>query len=243
MMVLIIMDLAYKTFNMYKIAILFFVFSYYANSQVVPMGTIIKGKRLPTLNSDNTPDENNKSATLSGSIKINDSKLTIIENGFVVLQSSDSRIPDVFNASKYVVGSGVADFSITLNNFSSNTSYKYRAYAKNSKGEYAYSQLITFTTFTDWCEVNPCKNGASCTSYSYGPLCRCTVNFCGDCCAQLADPNYCPGGGDNLCNAYFYSQNNNNLKFIKIDEKINASYTWQSSQFNTNPITLSKIEK
>jgi hypothetical protein len=63
------------------------------------MGTIIKGKRLPTLNSDNTPNENNRSATLSGSIKINDSKLSIIENGFVVLLSSDSRTPDVINAS------------------------------------------------------------------------------------------------------------------------------------------------
>lgn len=241
MMVLIIMDLVYKTFNMYKIAILFFVFSYYANSQVVPMGTIIKGKRLPTLNSLNEPDENNKSATLSGSIKINDSKLSIIENGFVVLQSSDSRTPDVLNASKYSAGAGIADFSITINNFSSNTSYKYRAYAKNSKGEYAYSLLITFTTFTDHCEVNPCKNGASCTSYSTGPLCRCTVSFCGDCCAQLADTN-CPGGGDNLCNASFYSQNSNTLKIIKIDERVATNFSWQNSQLNPNQITLSKIE-
>ena len=242
MMVLIITDLVYKTFNMYKIAILFFIFSYYANSQVVPMGTIIKGKRLPTLNSLNEPDENNKSATLSGSIKINDSKLSIIENGFVVLQSSDSRIPDVLNSSKYVVGAGVADFSITINNFSSNTSYKYRAYAKNSKGEYAYSQLITFTTFTDHCEVNPCKNGASCTSYSTGPLCRCTVSFCGDCCAQLAD-NDCPGGIDNSCNAFLSSQNNINQKIIKLNERVATSYSWQNFQLNTNQITLSKIEK
>ena len=241
MMVLIITDLVYKTFNMYKIAILFIVFSYYANSQVVPMGTIIKGKRLPTLNSLNEPDENNKSATLSGSIKINDSKLSIIENGFVVLLSSDSRTPDVLNASKYSVSAGVADFSITVNNFSSNTSYKYRAYAKNSKGEFAYSQIITFITNKDYCEVNPCKNGASCTSYSTGPLCRCTVSFCGNCCAQLADTN-CPGGGDNLCNASFYSQNSNTLKIIKIDERVATNFSWQNSQLNPNQITLSKIE-
>ncbi|MFM1933808.1 MAG: hypothetical protein RL360_688 [Bacteroidota bacterium] len=241
MMVLIIMDLVYKIFNMYKIAILFFIFSYYANSQVVPMGTIIKGKRLPTLNSLSEPDENNKSATLSGSIKINDSKLSIIENGFVVLLSSDSRTPDVLNASKYSVSAGVADFSITVNNFSSNTSYKYRAYAKNSKGEFAYSQIITFITNKDYCEVNPCKNGASCTSYSTGPLCRCTVSFCGNCCAQLADTN-CPGGGDNLCNASFYSQNSNTLKIIKIDERVATNFSWQNSQLNPNQITLSKIE-
>ena len=242
MTVLIIMDLVYKTFNMYKLAIIFLFFSYYANSQVVPMGTIIKGKRLPTLNSDNTPNENNRSATLSGSIKINDSKLSIIENGFVVLLSSDSRTPDVINASKYSVGIGIADFNITINNFSSNTSYKYRAYAKNSKGEYAYSQLITFTTFTDHCEVNPCKNGASCTSYFSGPECKCTVSFCGDCCVQLADSS-CPGGGENLCDASIFSQININQKIIKLNEGVASSFSWQNSQLNTNQISVSKIQK
>lgn len=227
---------------MYKLAILFLLFSYYANSQVVPMGTIIKGKRLPTLNSDNTPNRDNRSATLYGNIKINDSKLSIIENGFVVLLSSDSRTPDVINASKYSVGAGIADFNITINNFSSNTSYKYRAYAKNSKGEYAYSQLITFTTFTDHCEVNPCKNSASCTSYESGPLCKCTVNFCGDCCAQLADAN-CPGGGENLCDASRFSQIYNNQKIIKLKERVATSFSWQNSQLNTNQISVSKIEK
>ena len=242
MMVLIIMDLVYKTFNMYKLAIIFLFFSYYANSQVVPMGTIIKGKRLPTLNSDNTPNENNRSATLSGSIKINDSKLSIIENGFVVLLSSDSRTPDVINASKYSVGVGIADFNITINNFSSNTSYKYRAYAKNSKGEYAYSQLITFTTFTDHCEVNPCKNGASCTSLASGPLCHCTISFCGDCCAQLADSS-CPGGTDNQCNPFFSSMNNSKQKIIKLNERVASSFSWQNYQLNTNQISVSKIQK
>lgn len=242
MTVLIIMDLVYKTFNMYKLAIIFLFFSYYANSQVVPMGTIIKGKRLPTLNTDNNPNENNRSATLSGSIKINDSKLSIIENGFVVLLSSDSRTPDVFNASKYSVGAGIADFNITINNFSSNTSYKYRAYAKNSKGEYAYSQLITFTTFTDFCEVNPCKNGASCTSLSSGPLCKCTVSFCGDCCAQLADSS-CLGGADYDCNPLVTSINNSNQKIIKLNERVATNFSWQNSQVNTNQISVSKIEK
>ena len=33
----------------------------YAHSQVVPIGTVIKGKRLPTLNSDNNPNEDNRS--------------------------------------------------------------------------------------------------------------------------------------------------------------------------------------
>ena len=235
------MDLVYKTFNMYKLVILFLFFSYAANSQVVPIGTVIKGKRLPTLNSNNIPNEDNRSATLSGSIKINDSKLSIIENGFVVLLSSDSRTPDVFNASKYIVGAGIADFNITINNFASNTSYKYRAYAKNSKGEYAYSQIITFTTFTDWCEVNPCKNAATCSSRASGPLCTCTVSFCGDCCAQLADAS-CPGGGDQQCPAYARASNKY-LKIIQVNETLTMNNIWNLSQGASNLMSIGKIAK
>ena len=213
----------------------------YAHSQVVPIGTVIKGKRLPTLNSDNNPNENNRSATLYGNIKINDSKLSIIENGFVVLLGSDSRTPDVSNSSKYVVGAGVADFSITINNFSSNTSYKYRAYAKNSKGEYAYSQIITFTTFRDYCEVNPCKNGASCTSYFSGPECKCTVSFCGDCCVQLADAS-CPGGGEQLCPPYTspiaYADNLNKNKF---QNNIIKTATFKNIWVNTGKAILDEL--
>lgn len=213
----------------------------YAHSQVVPIGTVIKGKRLPTLNSDNYPNENNRSATLYGKIKINDSKLSIIENGFVVLLSSDPRIPDVSNSSKYVVGAGIADFNITINTFSSNTSYKYRAYAKNSKEEYAYSQLISFTTFTDHCEINPCKNGASCTSYESGPICKCTVNFCGDCCVQLADAS-CPGGGEQVC-PFGPTASNINIKIIQLNESLSNKNSWYSSQAISNQLQTSRIIK
>ena len=206
----------------------------YAHSQVIPIGTVIKGKRLPNLIALDTANTNNRSATLYGRIKINDSKLSIVENGFVVLLSSDSRTPDVLNSSKYVVGVGIANFNITINTFSSNTSYKYRAYAKNSKGEYAYSQVITFTTFTDYCEINPCKNGASCTSYESGPLCKCTVNFCGDCCAQLADSS-CPGGGDQLC-PYDPTARNNNIKIIQLNESLAMSNKWYNNQITNKAV-------
>jgi hypothetical protein len=208
----------------------------YAHSQVVPIGTVIKGKRLPTLNSDNNPNKNNRSATLYGNIKINDSKLSIVEKGFVVLTSLDSKTPDVLNSSKYVVGAGVADFSITINNFSSNTSYKYRAYARNSKGEYAYSQIITFTTYTDWCEVNlnPCKNGASCASTEDGPLCTCTVSFCGNCCAQLADDS-CPGGADQRC-SFSPTASNINIKIIQLNESLTMSNKWYNNQITNKAI-------
>jgi len=223
-----------KLLIMYKLTFLFLLFSMYAHSQVVPIGTVIKGKRLPTLNSDNNPNENNRSATLYGNIKINDSKLSIIENGFVVLLGSDSRTPDVSNSSKYVVGAGIADFEITINTFSSNTSYKYRAYAKNSKGEYAYSQIITFTTFRDYCEINPCKNGASCTSYESGPLCKCTVSFCGDCCVQLADAS-CPGGGEQVC-PFEPTASNINIKIIQLNESLTMSNKWYNNQITNMAI-------
>jgi hypothetical protein len=206
----------------------------YAHSQVVPIGTVIKGKRLPNILAHDNPNTNNRSATLNGSIKINDSKLSIVENGFVVLLGSDSRIPDVSNSSKYVVGAGIADFNITINTFSSNTSYKYRAYAKNSKGEYAYSQLISFTTFTDHCEINPCKNGASCTSYESGPLCKCTVNFCGDCCVQLADAS-CPGGGEQVC-PFGPTASNINIKIIQLNENLTMSNKWYNNQITNKAI-------
>jgi hypothetical protein len=223
-----------KLLIMYKLTFLFLLFSMYAHSQVVPIGTVIKGKRLPNILAHDNPNTNNRSATLNGSIKINDSKLSIVENGFVVLLSSDPRIPDVSNSSKYVVGAGIADFNITINAFSSNTSYKYRAYAKNSKGEYAYSQLISFTTFTDHCEINPCKNGASCTSYESGPQCKCTVNFCGDCCVQLADAS-CPGGGEQVC-PFGPTASNINIKIIQLNENLTMSNKWYNNQITNKAI-------
>jgi len=183
---------------MHKIIYLFLLFSIYSNAQVIPIGTVIKGKRLPTLFSENVPYEDNSSATLYGSIKINDSKLSIVENGFVILLNSDAQSPNISYGRKVMVSGGTANFQTTLNDFASNTTYKYRAYAKNSKGEYAYSQIITFTTFRNYCEINPCKNAGTCTSYFSGAVCLCTINFCGDCCVQLADAS-CPGGGEQLC--------------------------------------------
>jgi len=211
------------------------MFSIFAHSQVVPIGTVIKGKRLPTLATNSDPDTRNRSATLYGSIKINDSKLSIVENGFVVLPTSDSREPNFFNAAKYVVAAGIRDFNTTINNFASNTSYKYRAYAKNSKGEIAYSQIITFTTYTDWCEINPCKNAATCASTDSGPLCTCTISFCGNCCAQLADPVSCPGGGDQSCDIYVRGKNFN-LRNIQLNESLTMSNKWYNNQATNKAI-------
>ena len=216
---------------MHKIIYLFLLFSIYSNAQVIPIGTVIKGKRLPTLFSENVPYEENSSATLYGSIKINDSKLSIVENGFVILLNSDAQSPNISYGRKVMVSGGTANFQTTLNDFASNTTYKYRAYAKNSKGEYAYSQIITFTTFRNYCEINPCKNAGTCTSYFSGADCLCTINFCGDCCVQLADAS-CPGGGEQLCpdrvdSPIAYADNLDKNKFQNnIIKPATLKYTW-----------------
>ena len=227
---------------MHKIIYLFLLFSIYSNAQVIPIGTVIKGKRLPTLFSENVPYEDNSSATLYGSIKINDSKLSIVENGFVILLNSDAQSPNISYGRKVMVSGGTANFQTTLNDFASNTTYKYRAYAKNSKGEYAYSQIITFTTFKNYCEVNPCKNAGTCTSYFSGAVCLCTINFCGDCCVQLADAS-CPGGGEQLCpdrvdSPIAYADNLDKNKF---QNNIIKTATFKNIWVNTGKAILDEL--
>jgi hypothetical protein len=227
---------------MHKIIYLFLLFSIYSNAQVIPIGTVIKGKRLPTLFSENVPYEDNSSATLYGSIKINDSKLSIVENGFVILLNSDAQSPNISYGRKVMVSGGTANFQTTLNDFASNTTYKYRAYAKNSKGEYAYSQIITFTTFRNYCEINPCKNAGTCTSYFSGAVCLCTINFCGDCCVQLADAS-CPGGGEQLCpdrvdSPIAYADNLDKNKF---QNNIIKTATFKNIWVNTGKAILDEL--
>jgi hypothetical protein len=227
---------------MHKIIYLFLLFSIYSNAQVIPIGTVIKGKRLPTLFSENVPHEDNSSATLYGSIKINDSKLSIVENGFVILLNSDAQSPNISYGRKVMVSGGTANFQTTLNDFASNTTYKYRAYAKNSKGEYAYSQIITFTTFRNYCEINPCKNAGTCTSYFSGAVCLCTINFCGDCCVQLADAS-CPGGGEQLCpdrvdSPIAYADNLDKNKF---QNNIIKTATFKNIWVNTGKAILDEL--
>jgi hypothetical protein len=223
---------------MNKIIYLFLLFSIYSNAQVIPIGTVIKGKRLPTLFSENVPNKDNNSATLYGSIKINDSKLSIVENGFVILLNSDLQSPNISNARQVIVSGGTANFQTTLNDFASNTTYKYCAYAKNSKGEYAYSQVITFTTFRNYCEINPCKNAGTCTSNVFGAVCLCTINFCGDCCVQLADPIYCPGGGEQLCPVASPIAYADNLDKNKFQNNMIKTATFKNIWVNTGKAIL-----
>jgi hypothetical protein len=235
-----------------KIIIIPFLFiSFYVNAQVVPIGTVIIGKRLPTLTSNATTYMHASFADLRGSIKINDSKLAIIENGFIVLPNSDNRELVISNSTKYIVGAGINDFENRYT-FNSNTTYKYRAYAKNSKGEYAYSQVTLFTTSIDPCEtaVNPCKNGGAC-SFNFEETilyCECVEPFGGDCCAEYSNTY---GGnlpsGTNFCNAFFRqiasSKKTQKFKLNKFNENLVSNYTWFVPQVINTQLLKSNISK
>ena len=140
--------------------------------------------------------------------------------------------PIISNARQVIVSGGTANFQTTLNDFASNTTYKYRAYAKNSKGEYAYSQVITFTTFRNYCEPYPCKNAGICRSSSSGATCICTITFCGDCCAQLADAS-CPGGSEVLCPVASPIAYADNLDKNKFQNNIIKTATFKNIWVNT----------
>jgi hypothetical protein len=229
----------------------FLLISFFTYAQVVPIGTVIIGKRLPTLTTNSISYMHASFATLRGSMKINDSKLAIIENGFIVLPNSDSRLPDIFNSTKYIVGAGINDFENRYT-FNSNTTYKYRAYAKNSKGEYAYSQVTLFTTSIDPCEtaVNPCKNGGAC-SFNFEETilyCECVEPFGGDCCAEYSNTY---GGnlpsGTNFCNAFFRqiasSKKTQKFKLNKFNENLVTNYTWFVPQVINTQLLKSQIGK
>lgn len=219
---------------MKKILLPLLLISFYLQAQVVPIGTVIIGKRLPTLTTNSTSYMHASFADLRGNIKINDSKLAIIEKGFIVLPNSDNSLPDIFNSTKYIVGAGINDFENRYT-FNSNTTYKYRAYAKNSKGEYAYSQVSIFSTSIDPCENNVCKNGGICFFDFESTIltCECVEPFGGECCAAYSN-NY--GGniyttsGTNTCNSYFQqiasSKKTQKFKLNKFEENLVSNYNW-----------------
>jgi hypothetical protein len=189
-----------------RLLLIFFIFLVkLIQAQTIPIGTIIKGKRLPSLFVNVTSTSVAADNILQGVIKLNDSKLTINETGFVILSNNSPGTPTISNGRRVIVSAGVHDFSANIDDLPPSTTYKVRAYAINAKNEIAYSNIFIRTTEINFCYVNPCKNGGTCISTLSGPLCQCTNIFCGNCCAQLAsdfsDPtNFsCPGSSLNSC--------------------------------------------
>ena len=210
MMVPIIMQLAYKIFKMKNILSLILVFlSINIQAQVIPVGTIKKTNKLHTLSISDLgaePLNNWPRFQLKGTIQVHGSKAAIIENGFVFKEGYYGTLPDLQNANRIVpVSNGTGDFIAIIGDFPQPSSrfegtiYSVRSYAKNSFGQVSYSDEYIIQVNYNFCELNPCMNGGGCINSSIGPICACTISFCGECCAQLANDTNCPGGAEYSC--------------------------------------------
>lgn len=188
--------------NIFSIILVFL--SINLQAQVIPVGTIKKTNKLHTLSISDLgaePLNNWPRFQLKGTIQVHGSKAAIIENGFVFKEGYYGTLPDLQNANRIVpVSNGTSDFIATIGDFPQPTSiqegtiYSVRSYAKNSFNQVSYSDEFIIQVNYNYCEINPCKNGAGCINTGVGPLCACTIAFCGNCCAQLADDTYCPNG-------------------------------------------------
>lgn len=227
---------------------------------MIPIGTISKGKRLPTVTAtwvnsrivNNWPEVN-----LRGTVKINDSKLPIIEKGFVM--SRNNQVPiTIQNAEKVIiVSSGSGEYEAWIDGFSNDYSgsriYYYRAYAINSLNQVSYSKIPindagVFIAF-NYCEQSPCMNNGTCISTIIGPICICAIDWCDNCCSLPANndpsagPFYCPGNVEYQCTAAVYTTATMSLQKIKYYNSIiksnQTTSIWNlSSKINTTP-TLS----
>jgi hypothetical protein len=237
----------------YIFSIIFIFLTFSIQAQVIPVGTIKKTNKLHTISITDIgaePLNNWPRFQFKGTIQQNGSKASIVENGFVFKEGYYGTFPDLQNASRVVqVSNGTADFIATIGDFPQpiskflGTIYSVRAYAKNSFGQVSYSEEIIAQVMYNFCEINPCKNGAGCINYISGPICTCTIAFCGDCCAQLADERACPGGNEQLCPYSIPIAKNTNLKFIKINENLSNKNIWYSSQTKATELPISKIVK
>jgi hypothetical protein len=232
----------------------FFTFiSITIQAQVIPVGTIKKTNKLHTISITDIgaePLNNWPRFQFKGTIQQNGSKAPIIENGFVFKEGYYGTFPDLQNASRVVqVSNGTSDFIATIGDFPQPSSkilgtiYSVRAYAKNSFGQVSYSEELIAQVIYNFCEINPCKNGAGCINSGTGPICACTITFCGECCAQLADDRYCPGGGEQSCPYSIPIAKNINMKFIKINENLSNKNIWYSSQTISTQLPISKVVK
>jgi hypothetical protein len=249
----IIMQLVFKIFNMKRFSFLF-TFTLYVLSlsnqiqaQVVPIGTMKLTNKLHTLSLQDLgsgPDNNWPQFRLKGIIQQQGSKAAIVENGFVFKEGDYGTNPDLQNAYRIVpVSTGTSDYTAIVGNFPQPSSvfgtyYAVRAYAKNSFGQVSYSNEYVILVDYNACAINPCKNGATCTSISASAVCSCTINYCGNCCAQLADPIYCPGGGEQLCPVASPIAYADNLDKNKFQNNMIKTTTFKNIWVNTGKAIL-----
>lgn len=81
-------------------------------------------------------------ATLHGVVSA-DGELSIVERGFCI---SKTNYNPTISDTHYTSGNTAGSFSFTVGSLSTNTTYHYCAYAKNSNNEYIYGNVLHFTT-------------------------------------------------------------------------------------------------
>lgn len=94
----------------------------------------------PTVSTGSSSEITTNSAVISGNVN-EDGGASVSERGICY---SNNNYPDI-NSEKITSGSGLGNFSVTLSNLNSGTTYYARAYAINSIGT-SYGSVISFTT-------------------------------------------------------------------------------------------------
>lgn len=210
------MQAAFKIFKIMKSIIIYFLLLTLLSgnlfSQVIPVGTITKTNKLVTLNLEEINNWQESGWPYFGFkaiIQHHGSKSPIIETGFVAKEGYYETLPNLQNATKFTSGFGnTYSFEGAMGGFPQPSSmggadYSVRAFAKNSFGQVSYSNEVIIYISYNFCANNPCNNSGGCYNGPFGAICQCTINFCGNCCAEPADPVYCPGGGEFSCNVLY----------------------------------------
>lgn len=262
------MLVAYKIFNMKYISLLILIiYVNLCFSQVVPLGAIVKKNKLATVIIDPNYSSaygagNWPIYTFNAVIVKNGSKSPIVEKGFVAKPCTTDlwgTNPTIYDYTIKKID-GVNNLSIisTLNQFSQEANgnyidiYSVRAYAKNSFGQVSYSDEVILWVGKNYCVGEfsydwngvtlyfgtNCKNGGKCNNDGNGYFCSCTIDFCGDCCAQLADSN-CPGGGEQLCSLPV-AYSNKMLKYRYYNNVLQSKSNTNSWAFKELPNTIKK---
>ena len=95
-------------------------------------------------------------AAIFGGNVLNDAGDNITDRGIIYAEKATNASPEIdgTGVTKAAIGTGKGVFSEKITNFTSNTTYTYRAYAINSKGT-VYGEVEEFTTLDIACAITP----------------------------------------------------------------------------------------
>ena len=100
--------------------------------------------QLPTVTTAAASSVAATTAQLNGEVTAENNS-AVTDRGFVLLPTSDMNTPDLNNATVVTAGSGLGVYDASATSLSSETEYKYRAYATSAVGT-SYGSVETFTT-------------------------------------------------------------------------------------------------